>query len=243
MAKTGTGRGARSTPQKRHAKRKEPQQKRSQNTVAAIKQAAVLLMQEKGIRDVGTHEIAERAGVSIGSLYQYFPNREAILAAVYEDISIEFAATLRASIPALAHLPTEPMTRRTVTMLLAMYERHQLVLLQLTHEMPDLHLSEQAYSFRILAHGSTRAYLANRPDVRRERDLERKAFFLEQIIIGSITSYLRDKPPMISRAEFLRDLTRIVTAYLDNWQPADTPSASAVPPAVPASRRRKKTLP
>lgn len=211
--------------EKSHAKRKEPRQKRSQNTVAAIKQAAVLLMQEKGIRDVGTHEIAERAGASIGSLYQYFPNREAILAAVYEDISLEFAATLRASIPALSHLPTEPMTRRTVDMLLTMYERHQLVLLQLANEMPHLHLSEQAYSFRVLAHGSTRAWLVNRPEVRRQRDLERKAFFLEQIIIGSISSYLRDKPPLVNRAEFLRDLVRIVTAYLDNWQPPAAPAS------------------
>lgn len=201
-----------------HAKRKEPRQKRSQTTVESIKQAAVLLMKEEGIRAVGTDRIAERAGVSIGSLYQYFPNREAILAAIYEDISIEFAGTLRAGIPLLLDVPTELAATRIINMLLTMYERHRLVLLQLVREMPQLRLTEQSYSFGILAHGSTRAYLVNRRDVEKPRDLERKAFFLEQIILGCINAYLRDAPARISRKEFVRELVRIATSYLDNWQ-------------------------
>lgn len=202
----------------RHAKRKEPRQQRSQNTVGSIKQAAVLLMREKGVRNIGTHEIADRAGVSIGSLYQYFPNREAILAAIYEDISLEFASTLRATIPSLADLPTEAMARKVINLMFKMYERHQLVLLQLAHEMPQLRLSEQAYSFRYLAHGSTRAFLSNREGVGKKRDIERMSFLIEQIVISSITAYLREKPPLISKADVVRDMVRILTAYLDNWQ-------------------------
>lgn len=200
-----------------HAKRKEPRQKRAVSTVESIKQAAVLLMKEEGIRAVGTDRIAERAGVSIGSLYQYFPNREAILAAIYEDISLEFAGTLKAGIPLLLDVPTELAATRIVNMLLTMYERHRLVLLQLVKEMPQLRLTEQAYSFSILAHSSTRAYLVNRRDTEKPRDLERKAFFIEQIILGSINAYLRDKPPRISRKEFMRELVKIATSYLDNW--------------------------
>lgn len=204
-----------------YAKRKEPRQKRSKSTVESIKQAAVLLMKEEGIRAVGTDRIAEKAGVSIGSLYQYFPNREAILAAIYEDISIEFAGTLKAGIPLLLDVATELAATRIINMLLTMYERHRLVLLQLVKEMPQLRLTEQSYSFSILAHSSTRAYLVHRRDTEKPRDLERKAFFIEQIILGCINAYLRDAPAKISRKEFVRELSRIATSYLDNWQAPD----------------------
>lgn len=59
--------------------RKEPGQDRSRATVDAILEAAARVLIEKGYAGATTNHIAETAGVSIGSLYQYFPNKEAIL--------------------------------------------------------------------------------------------------------------------------------------------------------------------
>ncbi|MDR1310601.1 MAG: TetR family transcriptional regulator [Burkholderiaceae bacterium] len=59
--------------------RKQPRQVRSNELVAAILTAATQVLAKEGARRFTTARVAERAGVSIGSLYQYFPNKAAIL--------------------------------------------------------------------------------------------------------------------------------------------------------------------
>ncbi|MDO0934870.1 TetR/AcrR family transcriptional regulator [Streptomyces sp. DG2A-72] len=64
--------------------RKRPRQERSRETYDAIVEAAAQLFQRDGYAKATTNRIAERAGVSIGSLYQYFPNKDALLYAIGE---------------------------------------------------------------------------------------------------------------------------------------------------------------
>jgi AcrR family transcriptional regulator len=64
--------------------RKSPTQERSQETVEAIIEAAAHVMEKRGLEGYTTNAIAERAGVSIGSLYQYFPNKDALTMALLE---------------------------------------------------------------------------------------------------------------------------------------------------------------
>ncbi len=64
--------------------RRRPRQARSQVTVAAILEAAVRVLLKHGYHGFTTKEVAEVAGVGIGSLYEYFPNKEALIAAVVE---------------------------------------------------------------------------------------------------------------------------------------------------------------
>lgn len=59
--------------------RKKPRQARAAATVDAILQAATRILEDEGLAALNTNHIAERAGVSVGSLYQYFPTKEAIL--------------------------------------------------------------------------------------------------------------------------------------------------------------------
>lgn len=64
--------------------RRKPQQARSQRLVGWILHAAAQVFADKGYAGGTTNHIAEKAGVSIGSLYQYFPNKTAILTALAE---------------------------------------------------------------------------------------------------------------------------------------------------------------
>jgi AcrR family transcriptional regulator len=72
--------------------RKQPQQSRSQNLVDSILQAAIRVLTREGARRFTTIRVAEQAGISVGSLYQYFPNKEAILFRLQTD---EWSATGR----------------------------------------------------------------------------------------------------------------------------------------------------
>jgi AcrR family transcriptional regulator len=65
--------------------RKQPQQARSSGLVAAILDAAVQVLAKQGAQRFTTARVAERAGVSVGSLYQYFPNKAAILFRLQSD--------------------------------------------------------------------------------------------------------------------------------------------------------------
>jgi AcrR family transcriptional regulator len=62
--------------------RRIPSQRRAQETVAVIFEAAARILQKQGLDALNTNAIAERAGISIGTLYQYFPNKQAILVAM-----------------------------------------------------------------------------------------------------------------------------------------------------------------
>ena len=62
--------------------RKNPRQRRSRVTIDSIFEATIQVLLASGLEKVTTIQIAERAGVSIGSLYQYFPNKRALMAAV-----------------------------------------------------------------------------------------------------------------------------------------------------------------
>ncbi len=64
--------------------RKEPKQRRSQILVDAVAEAATRILPKVGVSGATTNRIAEMAGVSIGSLYQYFPSKESILARAIE---------------------------------------------------------------------------------------------------------------------------------------------------------------
>ena len=65
--------------------RKKPAQKRSIHTVEAIFEACIQVLLAGGLERLTTTKVAERAGVSVGTLYQYFPNKESLLSAVLED--------------------------------------------------------------------------------------------------------------------------------------------------------------
>nr|MDT0666011.1 helix-turn-helix domain-containing protein [Micromonospora sp. DSM 115978] len=75
--------------------RKRPVQERSRRTVEAILDAAAQLLATNGYQATTTNHVAERAGVSIGSLYQYFPNKDALLVALEDRHLDEVEAALR----------------------------------------------------------------------------------------------------------------------------------------------------
>ena len=76
--------------------RKTPAQKRSVATVAAILEAAARILETEGFDAYSTNAVAARAGVSIGSLYQYFPGKDAITRALISQGEAELLADIKA---------------------------------------------------------------------------------------------------------------------------------------------------
>jgi AcrR family transcriptional regulator len=81
-------------PQRTTDARKLPQQSRSRATVRALLDACAQILVEAGYEAVTTTRVADRAGVSVGSLYQYYPGREALVAALIEEHAAQLLTEL-----------------------------------------------------------------------------------------------------------------------------------------------------
>ncbi|MCV6799453.1 TetR family transcriptional regulator [Achromobacter ruhlandii] len=89
----------------RLSERKQPQQARSAELVAAILQAGAQVLAKEGATRFTTARVAEKAGVSIGSLYQYFPNKAAILYRLQTQEWQQTSALLRRLLEDTRHAP------------------------------------------------------------------------------------------------------------------------------------------
>jgi AcrR family transcriptional regulator len=89
--------------------RKTPVQARSAHTVEAIHTACIQVLLDGGLERLTTTRVATRAGVSVGSLYQYFPNKQALLASVLEQHLLKIVEAVEAACLRAKGLPVAAM--------------------------------------------------------------------------------------------------------------------------------------
>lgn len=87
--------------------RKMPRQSRSRDTVEAILGAAARVLERESLEGFNTNRVAEMAGVSVGSVYQYFPNKDALMAALIERAQAALAGEVEAVVGRTDGLPLE----------------------------------------------------------------------------------------------------------------------------------------
>lgn len=151
--------------------RKAPRQRRSTHTVDAILEAAALVLEEDGLEGFNTNAIARRAGASIGTLYQYFPSKDALTLALLlrEEAKAHAAAAAAAALP---------LWREALTAFIDVCARQQLTrpnlarLLDQEEERPDIRAAKDgAHSFADLL-----LILLDKPDAPADlRDPTRRA--------------------------------------------------------------------
>ncbi|MGA8511020.1 MAG: TetR/AcrR family transcriptional regulator [Candidatus Sulfotelmatobacter sp.] len=94
--------------------RKTPIQARSTVTVDAISEATIQVLLRHGAERLTTTRVADRAGVSVGTLYQYYPNKQSLLFAVLEHHMNNLAARVEAACESACHKPLAEMIREMV---------------------------------------------------------------------------------------------------------------------------------
>jgi len=194
--------------------RKKPRQKRSQILFDKILTTAKKLFEQEGYAYVSTNQIAEHANISIGSLYQYFPNCESIALAIYEQSSARATLEMKRRATEIINLPLEKSLPKIISNLTKIFEEDSFVLLHLIDEVPELRVVAQAFSFDNLIHSATVTYLElHYPDVNNTRII-RKAYLVEKSIIGTMRHYLKERPENITRSQIAAELTAMVQPYL-----------------------------
>lgn len=188
--------------------RKRPSQDRSRFTVEAILVATERVLAEHGVAGATTNRIAEVAGVSIGSLYQYFPNKDALVAQVRERTEASFQREIDPVVERLLDLPVDRAIRGLVELLIARHRETLGVHNALAEEEDALH---DALLDRW--QGVLEAYLEAHREVLRPRNLPLAARVgLE--VIESLTHgiALRD-PDLLDDPEFADELCALLAGY------------------------------
>src|SRR4051794_25032294 len=94
--------------------RKVASQERSRATVDALVEATARILVKEGFDKASTNRIADKAGVSVGSLYQYFPSKEALVAAVIERHQGQIIQTVGGELAQVLDAPLEAAVRGLV---------------------------------------------------------------------------------------------------------------------------------
>src|ERR1700722_15668504 len=94
--------------------RKTPLQARAAVTVEAICEATIQVLLSHGADRLTTTRVADRAGVSVGTLYQYYPNKQSLLFAVLEDHMNKVAAAVEAACERACNQPLSEMIKQVI---------------------------------------------------------------------------------------------------------------------------------
>jgi AcrR family transcriptional regulator len=116
--------------------RKMPRQSRSKATVDALVEAATRVLGAEGYERANVNRIAEVAGVSVGSLYQYFPTKEALVGAVAKKLAADMLAVFQDGLPELATADTAAAVRGIVARALAAFRVNPRVRRAILEEAP-----------------------------------------------------------------------------------------------------------
>src|SRR5580658_7430263 len=174
--------------------RRRPKQHRARQTVEAVLDAVIRLLKREGGNAITTNRIAEVAGVSIGSVYQYFPDKRAIFTALHqrhveaidrmvETTLIEHAASslddlMRAMIEAMidAHT-TDP-------------ELYEMLLSQVPHR------ADGTRDFAVRLHGAFRLAISSKGrEFKRNRDLDKTVFVVANMVDSLSHAAILRRPP------------------------------------------------
>jgi AcrR family transcriptional regulator len=173
--------------------RRDPAQERSRQTVDAIVEAAGRLLVEHGRRGVTTNAVAERAGVSIGSIYQYFPNKEAIFASLQERHRDQVMPLVQHTLDRLAD-PSLDMVDVIVGLMRAMAELHADAPARLRAISEELHEELSDSEIQSFSEVTTKILAArfNRPE-----DDVRPIAWLACVTMGNVGRTLVHQPPAL----------------------------------------------
>ena len=196
--------------------RKQASQERSRATVDALLDATARILVREGFDKASTNRIAEVAGVSVGSLYQYFPSKEALVAAVIERHQREIMQLVRGELAEVANQPIEQGVRTLVAAAIKSHCLDQKLHRVLAEQIPRVGKLEKVETFNRGNYALFKAYLESHRKEIRTADLELAAFVcVTSIEALTHTAVLHhDLVSDQATAALVDEATRLIVGYL-----------------------------
>jgi AcrR family transcriptional regulator len=194
--------------------RKRPRQTRSKVTVDTILEASARILVKRGFDGFTTNEVAAAAGVSIGSLYQYFPNNEALVATLIERHLEEMNASLLSELARVAQLPMAEGIRAVIELTIRAHsidvELHKV----LTEQVPRIGRMARIRELDTMAHRVVSGIFTARRHELAIRDPEIAAFIVITAILAIVHRVVLLAPEQIRDPRLVDEACALVTRYL-----------------------------
>lgn len=200
--------------QVRTAPRKRPRQARSKATVDSILEATSRVLVKHGFDRLSTNAVAAAAGVSIGSLYQYFPNKESLVSALIDRHMEEMNAAIVAELARVATLPLAEAARCVVELTIRAHaidpELHRV----LTEQVPRVGKLARLRELDDVCHRIVASLLVARKREVAIRDPDLAAFILVSSIESIVHRAALLYPQRLRDPRLVDETTLLVTRYL-----------------------------
>lgn len=178
----------------------------------AILGAARSLLVKQGLAALTTNKVAERAGVSIGSLYQYFPNKDSILAELQRRHMEEGSALMADRLHGLIEAPPRVAVRTMVRLMIELHRQdpalHKALVAQVPKGLERLGAIEQ----QIIA--LVTLYLARHAELLRVPEHELAAAIVVQTVEALTHGAVLHRPELLESSAFEDQVVELVTRYL-----------------------------
>jgi AcrR family transcriptional regulator len=196
--------------------RKSASQERSRTTVEALLDATARVLVRDGYDRASTNRIAAKAGVSVGSLYQYFPNKEALVAALVARHNREMLQLIRKALKKVASLDLRTAIRELVRATLDAHLVDPALHRIFAEEVPRMGQLAKIEALQRETFGLVRAYLEEHRKEIAVRDLDSATSIMATTVEALTHEFVINKPDALSgdRDEFIDEVTRLVTRYL-----------------------------
>jgi AcrR family transcriptional regulator len=199
--------------------RKTASQDRSRATIDAILGATARVLVKHGYEGASTNKIAEAAGVSIGSLYQYFPSKEALVAAVIEHHIGSMMDLIRSSIARVVVLPLREAAREMVRVMVEAHRLAPKLHRVLVEQIPRIGDLDQIDRLDRETESMVRLYLEARKDEIGVEDLEMAAFMAVACVESMTHVAVLRRPELLSDPRFEDEVAAMVVRYLEGDPP------------------------
>ncbi|WP_027052273.1 TetR/AcrR family transcriptional regulator [Mesorhizobium erdmanii] len=197
--------------------RKTATQERARVTVDALVEATARILVKEGFDKASTNRIAEEAGVSVGSLYQYYPSKEALVAAVIDRHNDEIMKVVTAAFAEVAPLPVDQAVRRLVAVAIEAHQIDPRLHRVLAEQIPRTGRLADVEAFGRQTYAMFSAYLEAHRDELRMADLNMAAFVSVTSIEALAHTAVLNGPQKLGRdtvRELVDEATRLVVGYL-----------------------------
>jgi|OpeIllAssembly_1097287.scaffolds.fasta_scaffold690567_1 AcrR family transcriptional regulator len=200
----------------RTAPRKEPTQKRSRATFDAIVAATARVLVKDGYDALSTNRVAREAGVSVGSLYQYFPGKEALVAAVMEQYSQRMQENIAERMSRIgADAGPEEAATEIIRAMLAAQQAEPRLHRALVEQVPRIGALRRAHELQVSYERLVAAWMESNADRVEVRDVETAAFVLVAAVEGLVNRVILDRPDLVASGRIEDHILRLILAYVN----------------------------
>lgn len=200
--------------QPRTTPRKRPRQARSKVTVDTILEATARVLVKQGFDGLTTNAVAAAAGVSIGSLYQYYPNKVALVLALIDRHMDEMNNAILAELTRVANLPLAEAARCVVELTIRVHAIDPDLHRVLTEQVPRIGKLARLREVDEICHRMVAGLLAARKDEIAIRDPDLAAFILVSTIESVVHRAALLYPQRLRDPRLVDETTLLVTRYL-----------------------------